>query len=542
MNLVLFAMLFALSSVISVAAKAFILTNSTAESPETVRVDGSNEERDGWPFLYPSKLRKVPATTNRLNHPWYVPDRVRFLTLEESRYRVLYTPVRPAASDGMGHNSAVMNAEIGVALRLGLSYSHRVSTHGPLTKDNPNAVEEFFGWGHGQIPREFIRESFCKSSFNVSHRTCHVCEGLKRNSSFPDMNFNHLVELPYNLTYGRMRCVRSGDAQLRNACKEQQYSFVKHNNRSHTIFQMPLLTCASNPADSFFDRKTRAYLFNSYWDQHGVKDLHENTSRTAAHGNIVPRYDIPIIQLSRRRTTIEYREHALNIAIHARRGDFFKESKRNMVSTAAFGRVVREFLAIVQERGGIFSRMPVVIHIYSEGAPKEKNRFEGHDISRMTKLYMDSDGKVRDVNWVTRAIRAFGTAEVSSHKSTNSTGNAYSRKPRRFLLFPGGLIVKFHIAADTLQSMHEMISADVFIGSESGMSMHIVSTMSRGLYFLPKRLVSHEFECCQGTFHSETGELTDPGSIRLFWEAFAGANEASATRAFIANKVKSMQR
>ncbi|KAI0560347.1 hypothetical protein FGB62_116g024 [Gracilaria domingensis] len=537
--LVLFGILFGLSSVLSVAADERSFTTTAGVNSKIVGASESESELDDWSILYPSKVRIVPGSWNRFNYPWYTPDRVRFLTLEESRYRVLYSPVRPAASDGLGHNSAVMNAEIGVALRLGLSYSHRVSSHGSLTRKNPNAVEEFFGWGHGQIPREFIRDSFCKSSLNMSHGTCHVCEGLKRNETFSGLQFDNLVELPYNLTYGRMKCVRSGSPSLRGECKKQQDSFLKQNNKSHTIFQMPLVTCATNPADSYFDPKTRAFMFHSYWDRHGVLNHNSSADRTGK-STIIQKYNIPILRLAGRRRPLEYPEHALNIAIHARRGDFFKETRRNMVSTATFGRVVREFLAIVQEHGGIFARMPVIVHLYSEGAPKEKNRFQGHDISHMTHLYMDSDGAVRDAGWVTQTIRAFGSAEVESHRSGNFSEKGGPRKPRRLLLFPGGLKVKFHIAADTLQSMHEMISADVFIGSESGMSTHIVSTMARGLYLLPTRLVSHESECCQVTFSPRSGLLANPEHVKVFWGAFAGANEASATRAYLANKVQSM--
>ncbi|PXF46915.1 hypothetical protein BWQ96_03253 [Gracilariopsis chorda] len=522
MTLVHFGILSVLTSMISLVAQAVVLSQN-----KTVPVIS-----DGQTVIHASKIRQVPATSNRFDNPWYVHKRVRFPTLEESRYRVLYSPLRGVASDGLGHNSGVMNAEIGIALRLGLTYTHRVSLYGSLTRDNPNAVENFFGWGHGQIPREFIRESFCKSSGNFSRAKCQPCEGLKSNSSFHEMKFHHLVEIPYNLTYGRMWCSRSGSPLHESSnCMKQANDFVERHNQPYTIFQMPLDTCASNPVDSFFDPVTRAYLFNQYWDRHGSRSRYSTEDDEKKSSVRFTKEGIPLLRATVRRRPISYPEHALNIAIHARRGDFFMETRRSMVSTAAFGRTVRDFMTIVQKQGGVFSRMPVIVHLYSEGINVKGSKYGGHDVSGMAKSYKDSDGTDRDAGWVTKVIRGIGLSEPEVQSSVNSTSASRKNAPR-LSLFPGGLKVQLHIATNTLQSLHEMIAADMFIGSASGMSMHVVATMSRGVHLVPSFLTTYSGECCHSAFDPQNGGLHDPQSVAKFWKAFTFANEASATRAY----------
>lgn len=526
MTLVHFCILSVLTSMISLVAQAVVLSQNST-------VPLISDERA---VIYTSKIRQVGATSNRFDNPWYVQKRVRFPTLEESRYRVLYSPLRGVASDGLGHNAGVMNAEIGTALRLGLAYTHRVSLYGSLTRDNPNAVENFFGWGHDQIPREFIRESFCRTSGNFSRAKCQPCEGLKTNSSFNEMKFRHLVEIPYNLTYGRMWCSRSGSPIHESSnCMKQTNDFINRYNHSHTIFQMPLDTCANNPVDSFFDPVTRAYLFNQYWDRHGSRSRYSTADDEKKPNIRFTGKGIPLLRAAVRRGPIRYPEHALNIAIHARRGDFFTETRRSMVSTAAFGRTVRDFMTVVQKQGGVFSRMPVIVHLYSEGVNVKGARYGGHDVSGMAKSYKDSDGSDRDAGWVTKVIRGVGLSEPEAQNSTNSTGASGNIAPR-FSLFPGGLKVKLHIATNTIQSLHEMISADMFIGSASGMSMHVVATMSRGVHLLPSFLRTYNGECCHSAFDPQTGTLHDRQSVAKFWKAFAYANEASATRAYYLNK------
>lgn len=77
---------------------------------------------------------------------------------------------------------ATLNAEVMTALRLGLTYTHRVARYGSLVsldfKRNiglgrekgsvaglspaGGRIEGFFGWGVGEIPREAVQEVACK--------------------------------------------------------------------------------------------------------------------------------------------------------------------------------------------------------------------------------------------------------------------------------------------------------------------------------------------------------------------------------------------
>lgn len=488
----------------------------------------------GGKFLDESKIKKVPALRNRFDTPWYVPKRARFLSLAESRHRVLYSPLRSRSGNGLGHSFSVMNAEIGAALRLGLTYTHRISSYGSLTMGEPSAVEHFFGWGHEQIPRSFIRESFCKSSFDGFPHNCEVCEALMSNDSISFMHFQELVNLPRNLTYSRIACSTIRDAHKREACFLSQAAFLKAHNKSHTIFQMPVDSCGSNPTDGHVDQATRSYLFHQYWSRHGKRkndDYHlefrERNQRTVYRGGI------PRLQFTGRKRAIGHAEDVLNIAIHARRGDFFKVN-RKMVSTRAFGVVVRSMMEVVQRRGGAFAEMAVVVHIYSEGALMEGSEKALHDVSKMDKRYRDSDGTIRDEAWVTRVIRGSGKSEP---RRASSNKSASGNDTRAVALFPGGLQVKFHIAADTLTSLHEMIAADVFIGSLSGMGLHVVTTLSRGIHVMPRRVSTFNMECCSVGFDSESGRIDDSMEhVEMFWDGFARANEACAWRALATSK------
>lgn len=484
---------------------------TSASSP---RKQWKDSQRSGNVVLDESKIKKVAAHHSRFDTPWYVPKRTRFLTLTESRHRVLYSPLRSRSGNGLGHSFSVMNAEIGAALRLGLAYTHRISSYGSLTAQEPSAVEHFFGWGDDQIPRWFIRESFCKSTFDGFAHSCEICEGLKANDSVSFTHFNHLVNVPRELTYSRIACSRIGDDGKREACFQQQSAFLKAYNKSHTIFQMPVDSCGSNPTDGHVDEATRSYLFHQYWSRHAKrKDTGSPYQLKELQQRIVFRGGVPHLHFNGRERAIGYAEDVLNIAIHARRGDFFKV-KRKMVSTRAFGEVVRGVMEVVQGRGGVFAEMRVVVHIYSEGKLMKGAEKALHDVTKMDKRYRDSDGRVRDESWVTRTIR----------------GNR--RTARKGSFFPGGLQVKFHIAADTLGSLHEMIAADVFIGSLSGMGVHVVTSLSRGIHVMPRRVGGLNKECCSVGFDGESGRINDSmEDLGAFWDGFVRANEASARRA-----------
>lgn len=464
-----------------------------------------------------SQVVAVPSHFNRFNSPWYVPLRVQLRSLVESRNRILYSPLRQSASDGIGHAFGIMNAEVGAALRLGLSYSHRIASYGSISNIDKNAVEDFFGWGFGEIERSAYRETFCASSFNGLYAACQTCDRTVTNKSFPHIQPRRVVQIPANLTYSRRLCGETDLDELKLRCVLDVREFVRRNNEPNTIFQMPLETCAQSPVDRYPDPATKAFFFHKYWDLHGRGNAmpHPKAALSNAQGNSegrvsFDRFRIPHPSHPIRRVVAFWEDHLI-IAVHARRGDFF-EVKRDMVSCKAFGVSIRETMRIVQNQGGVFSHLPVAIYMYSEGRAKPGIAHMGHDIRKMTRDFVDSDGKVRDAKWVEAMIR--GSGEDSFE-------------------FKNGLEVHLRIATDTLQSMHEMVAADVFFGSHSALGRYVVGTLFRGgLHLLPQKAIIKPFDwrCCTIPFSSKSGTLHGPQHAVEYWKAYVRANENSVMK------------
>lgn len=465
------------------------------------------------PGVDANRLRHVPILANRFNSPWYLPPRTRHRSLKQSRNRVLYSSIRERAGDGIGHAFGTMNAEVNVAFRLGLAYTHRVATYGSITRNDDMVVENLFGWGNGEIPRTFIRETFCSSWYDGKPSSCQVCEAVKKNESYPDIAFNAVVEIPDNLTFTRGWCGMPKSA----ACQDYLHGYLQRNNDPNTIFQMPLERCDRSPVDTYIDQIARGFFFHKYWDHHGSDRRFSKKRPTERDG-------LPRLGISKRRKKLPFREDELVVTMHARRGDFF-HVKREMISIQTFGRILRQVMRVVQKEGGIFAELPVSVNVYSEGTKKHGVKNMGHDIALMTKQFVDSDGKVRDEEWIKHELRN-GSDTEEVREGIKSTAEE---------LFRNGLKVKLHVATDTIMALHEMISSDVFIGSHSALGKHIVSSLSRGgVHFMPYSLASYEEECCHASFDGKSGDVEDYEKVHRFWKAYAAANKKSASRAFYA--------
>lgn len=497
------------------------LNDSLTEKSGTLLTRQTSQVHKIWPGESELTISHVAFHRNRYDHPWLLPKRIEFPTITESRNRILYSPVREAAGDGIGHAFGTMNAEVGVALRLGLSYTHRNAQYGSLTTVNRNAVESFFGWGVETRDRAWVRENFCISNY-IGHRMhCQTCNNLKKNSTMGLAWFQQLVEVPLSLSYRRQTCsIADGELFESIACKNPIQKFLLKHNKANTIFQMPVRMCDKAPVDGFVDSASRSYFFHKYWDLHG--GLYHKSSRSFPDPVRAKMHIENQHNEVTRRPPVRFKEDALVFAIHARRGDFF-DVKRPMTSIRTFAIVIQQVMQIIHDQRGIFSRLPVSVHVYSEGRSKDNTVSTGHNITQMTKEFYDSDGIKRNGSWIADLIRN----QKQAKKSRSSEPD----------LFRNGLAVYLHIATDTIQALHEMVSADVFIGSSSAMSKFLVSSLSRGAFqLIPRKESVFQSRCCFTRFIERVGIIEDRERLKNIWAAYEKANEDTARRAYYLNR------
>ena len=476
-------------------------------------------------------FRLVPEDVSRFDVPWQMPKLPKMNSLKESRNRILYSPLRDLSGDGLGHAMATTNADILAALRMGLTYSHRSPHFGTLvlprgtrhdnyTLDPPayisSPIEHLFGWGIGEIARESIQDIICdKSMFHPNGHECRACvqEDLdqvreKRIEEGTPMKIDieRVVEIPNELTFAYPNVMK--------ATKPMQ-DFLAMHNESNTVFTMPVKFCHGSPTYSRFSFESRAWFFHKYWNAHSKIPINSNSNnRLQNMFRPGPNDGLTRIPRSKRRGTLErFREHELTIAIHARRGDFFRVG-REIISTFSFARVVRRMMHEIKNMDDTFSHMPVSVSIYSEGKSKLPNH-GGHDVETMTKHYQDYNGAVQNESQVESIFR--------DHR-LDHYGD----------VFPNGLDIKMRISEDTVQTIHEMVAADIFIGSRSGLSMNIVGSMARGAaQFMSWTDYDEKGWCCRVVFDPSSGRM-DNSQVHLFhqyWKHYVMTNKASAKRA-----------
>lgn len=501
-----------------------------------------------------STIRSVPPNINRFDYPWRLPPRVRLPTLEESRYRVLYSPLRSISGDGLGHAMATVNADLSTAIRLNLTYTHRIATFASLTRQpiindssdatyyqHGAAVEELFGWGVGEIPRERVQHSICPDE-NIpnSDYDCCVCahRDLSRRklqlrstrSHLPHrypfahspLNFNQVVEIPTQLSYFYPHPPTQHSVHYSK-------KFLQTHYKPYTVFSMPHSYCNKSPAYSIFEAPQRSFFFHKYWDVHGrklpsVPTPHEKKRyRNTEDYRLSSLKDGVIQPLTPRAPLTNFKQTCVQIAIHARRGDFFLV-RRPMVPTIAFVRLVRLVVAKVvrNHRNDAFSRMPICVAIYSEGQSRSKDmRVRGHDVATMNDEYVDVDGSVQSGADLLRMFR---------DTNIDKLGRVFSKN---------GLTVSLRVSQNTILTVHEMAAADIFIGSQSGLSTQVVGSISRAAFIL--------LPCCDRisaighvpfSYRSNDDDgsrlVTDDSltTMQLFWHEFSQANGVSAEYAF----------
>lgn len=462
-------------------------TRNSVESlqPSTIKVTGING----------GKVFRVQPDWNRLHSPWFRPHSIKLLTPEESNYRYLYSSTRVATSDGIGHSMGVINRDFNFAIALNLTYTHRVGMYSSLTAKDIFAVENFFGWGDGEIPRTHLQKEGCVAKNHEwpgpsQINECHICEQPLPNGA---LKIKYLVDIPTDL---RSNCVYPDDP-----CQPMKLKFLSAHKQSHTIFQASRRTCSPPATDGNF-LVTKSLFFHKYWSRHGRlpwNPVHSQSSND-------PR-------------PIRYKQEALNVALHIRRGDFLDpetQAKRTITKDETFAKVLVDALAIVDTVGGNFSTIPIVVHIYSEGKLTQNQVPSVHAIEMQENQYYDSNGTARDATWWTELI-----LQTTPSKELPALLSLRER-----------IKVVMHISEDTLLCLHEMVSADIFIGSKSGLSNALVWSLSRGVVLIPHAStinVEHGKKgeiCCSVPFKNNNG-FFDHTIFNLYWTAYARANEAS---------------
>lgn len=412
----------------------------------------NNKYEDWTHFAVPeSKLENAPphvftVRLSRFDERWSRVLSIKTLDLKQSNHRVLYSSMSDKSGDGLGHSLATFNAEVSTALELGLTYTHRKATSSSLTSKDKNSVEDFFGFGYGEIPRENIQRTVCDMEEKLYdgvydlvgpqagrklNRVCAPCGKLRPLPHIGSLvDVRRMVELPqvasFPITTG---CNRGENNHI--ACRRRVSDELLAEYPSHTLFKMTQQGCDTMGPNSKFE-KTAGWFYDHYWRRPSLRNR-----------------------------TLSLDPSELTITIHARRGDFLSRTNaRKATPSRSFQKALADILMITEQIGGSFAALPVAIHIFSEGTFNGAAG-AGHDVRMMQKVFVGVDGKPETAEQWEGAVKSL----VPKVKFD--------------------LRVELHIAEETLSSLHEMVTSDIFIGSDSGMSIGIVKSLSRGVVILP---------------------------------------------------------
>lgn len=495
-------------------------------------------------------MYEIPASWSRFFVPWFVPYQTfKLNSVSEARNRILYSPTKHMMSDGIGHSMASLNYEIRVAHGFGLAYSHRVSMYSSLSVDKPLAVEEFFGWGE-RVPaqrRQLMRQVCRSESKNDKDWAadkferrfeCNTCASIRQGNA---LGIEKLVELPPQLC---IKCVGGRPYRSSDLCARERSDYVKRHNDSNTLFQLPLKDCAVPVSDAQFG-DTKHYFFHKYWERHAFpKSLAAMMKREVQERNVT--------------RSMKLVEHELNIAVHVRRGDFFNPEvriKRKMFADEAYATLICRVLQVVGEVGGVFAELPVRVHIFSEGRVVSTG-ISTHSVASQNNKYYDFNGAPRDARWWERLIARTARQQLKHARHAGADVKPQEAASLRWKDLASLVSVlqrtsvRLRISEPTLASMHEMASADVFIGSKSGLSTNAVWALARGVSLLPQgapvnsegmaggRMINRI--CCTVSFDSDTFDF-DAAKLLEYWRAFSDANSNSARAAVAAAKAKTRE-
>jgi hypothetical protein len=464
-----------------------------------------NERNVNSRALYIVRSKNATSHPSRFDVPW---DRVRPLrtkTLAESSNRFLYSPTSPLSTDGIGHAMAQVNAEVTTALTLGITYTHRVASFGSLTSgSNMRAVEEFFGWGHGEVLQSTVQRDVCnitqafasraqvgangKMSAISIGRLCPLCRTLQ--SSFgkdkTTLHAARAVDIPFHLSYSPKPTCK----QNKNSLDECAADYMARVNGTlpNTIFRMSETGCGTLSALTNFVHSA-PWFYTKYWEAHGFQ-------WSAESRKWLPRQPYA-------RDSISFSASDLTIAVHVRRGDFLLAKNRRCTSSKVFARIIKSFQDVVQGHGGKFAQLPVAVYIYSEGRPRldDSSSARSHDVRKRTHDFVDIGGIVRNSSWWETLIH-------DAKPQNNDMVSVAEYSPP--------ISVHMRISADTLTSLHEMAAADLFIGSDSGMSWNVIGSLGRGMQL-------HAKDCSDWMCFNNTSGNFNLSLFAKKWEEYVNA-------------------
>lgn len=363
-------------------------------------------------------------------------------SFREHGNRVFVSGIGTDNSDGLGHRFIMINFEVNTALALGVGYLHRRNRYGSLTPDHDLlTVERLFGWeNYPDLRHDFLDHEchienvtgFCSRGESI---VAPICKKLK-----PQSTFKHLVHIPSNYT----ECIFERDYDRLN-CINKLRHFAENYNQTHTVFQMVPTLCPSAYRDGFFNL-TSDWFRKKYWEYHR-RNTTLGFDMSPSKTRVLP------FNLSR-----------IQIAVHIRRGDFAYFTHRHQVPDSAYATIIAECKRTADFIFG--HRVGVDVAIFSEGVPKRGGiMIASHNVSRMDPIYVTETGEQID--------------DANKHFKQLIMNNLND-------IDPSHIRVSAFVASDTMAAIHTMICADIFIGSSSGMSLHIVKHLARGIVFLPE--------------------------------------------------------
>lgn len=376
---------------------------------------------------------------------------------QERRNRAFISSLPESLGDGLGHRFMMINFDVFMSSYLNIGYTHRLAQYGSLTPDDdPLAVERMFGWLKGF---ELRRDVLKRSCANIKHvnDSCRIervgqlrCVELVPRSQGGE--FDYLVIIPSEIVECNLEVGR------RHTCRAKTDEFLAIHNNSDTLFQMASSRCHHEFTINGYDY-TESFLRSKYWS------FHARYGAISRPPEREPKeFAIPSLSVSRALTLDPRRVH---VAAHVRRGDFLFSPERQTIPDAVYADIVAEILHAL--RAAIGQSVPVTVHIFSEGVLlQDTDELGNHNITAMKPVYVNEHGKsTPDRYW---------NSLLASHINRHSKGD-----------HPIDAVVdiKLHIATDTVTAIHDMIAADFFIGSNSGLSVVVVSAYSRGVILLP---------------------------------------------------------
>lgn len=367
---------------------------------------------------------------------------------------MLLSSIPHEVGDGLGHRICILNYELQLAFALGLTYAHRVSAYGSLTRHDEMAVERLFGWGRNELLRGYVLERGCAEVQYVND-SCEIPAGAvvcnRVRTRAKGGWFDQTVVIPDAVAEC---CLRRGVEQnhVEQICSPLVQAFLAAYSEPNTLFQMRPRLCFREYLYTNFSH-TAAWFSDKYW-----------SARQDERGG-----------------GLELETGRVHIALHVRRGDFLNYTNRVLIPDATYVDMVGRVKVALDEV--MEANVPVTVHVFSEGVPEGNQRLkDNHDIDTMRKVYFNEHGEQMPADHWARIIRGCGR-----FRALHGVGRGLSRPDVQ---------VRTHIATDTIEALRTMIVADFFVGSISGLSMHVVRNIGRGLILLPV----HESELLEDEF------------------------------------------